>query len=345
VGLPKHKMKQETFITKYKPYSLSAFYATTQNEAGQREGAEIARVLETFLKIDDLNLLIVGEANSGKTTLLYALLREYYGLSQEDTIPETNIMIINNLKEQGINNYRNEMKTFCQSHCTIAGKKKIILVDDIDMVYEQSQQVFRNYIDKYSRKVHFIAACSNIQKVIESLQSRLHIVKITPPSIKKITNMAKRIMEENHIQMTDEAIGYLIRRSNHSIRNVVNNLEKIWIYSREEIVIDEKTCENLCSTISFYYFDQYLDALERNQLNEAIKIFYHIYDYGYSVIDILNYFFIYVKTCFLAETIKYEIMPFLCKYITVFHNTHENHIELALFTNDLYKNIWRKKAT
>lgn len=330
-------MKQDTFITKYKPYSLSAFYESEKNGA---EGAEISRVLDTFLKIDDLNLLIVGDSNSGKTTLLYALLREYYGLKPEDNIQETNIMIINNLKEQGINNYRNEMKTFCQSHCTIPGKKKIILVDDIDMVYEQSQQVFRNYIDKYSRKVHFIAACSNIQKVIESLQSRLHIVKIMQPSIKKITNLANKIIEENNIQITDDALSYLIRRSNHSIRNVVNNLEKIWIYSREGIVIDEKTCESLCSTISFYYFDQYLDALERKELDGAIKIFYHIYDYGYSVIDILNYFFIYVKSCSLNESAKYEIMPFLCKYITVFHNTHENNIELALFTKDLYKHIW-----
>lgn len=329
-------MKQDTFITKYKPYSLSAFYR-------DNEGIEIARVLQTFLKIDDLNLLIVGDSNSGKTTLLYALLREYYGLRPEDNIPETNIMVINNLKEQGINNYRNEMKTFCQSHCTIPGKKKIILVDDIDMVYEQSQQVFRNYIDKYSRKVHFMAACSNIQKVIESLQSRLHIVKIIQPSIEKINTLANYIIEENQIHIEKDAVDYLIHRSNHSIRNVINNLEKIWIYSREsDIHIDKPTCENLCSTISFYYFDQYLDALvNKKDLNAAIKVFYHIYDYGYSVIDILNYFFIYVKTCSLcSESDKYEIIPFLCKYITVFHNTHENNIELALFTNDLYKNIW-----
>lgn len=326
-------MKQDTFITKYKPYSLSAFYRG-------KEGQDIARVLQTFLKIDDLNILIVGDTNAGKTTLLYALLREYYGLRPEENIPETNIMIINNLKEQGINNYRNEMKTFCQSHCTIAGKKKIILVDDIDMVYEQSQQVFRNYIDKYSRKVHFMAACSNIQKVIESLQSRLHIVKIEPPTIEKITSLAQQIIGENKINIEELALNYLIRRSNHSIRNVVNNLEKISIYAREGDLITEKICENLCSTISFYYFDQYLEALERKDLNEAIRVFYHIYDYGYSVIDILNYFFIYVKTCSLDESRKYEIMPFLCKYITVFHNTHENNIELALFTNDLYKYIW-----
>jgi len=32
---------------------------------------------------------------------------------------------------------------------------------------------------------------------------------------------------------------------------------------------------------------------------------------------------------------KYRIIPFLCKYITVFHNIHEDGIELAVFTNNL----------
>jgi septum formation topological specificity factor MinE len=37
------------------------------------------------------------------------------------------------------------------------------------------------------------------------------------------------------------------------------------------------------------------------------------------------------------EVIKYEIIKVLCKYITVFHNIHEDEIELALFTNNIIK--------
>ena len=31
----------------------------------------------------------------------------------------------------------------------------------------------------------------------------------------------------------------------------------------------------------------------------------------------------------LSEEQKYQIIPYLCKYISVFHNIHENEIELA----------------
>ena len=53
------------------------------------------------------------------------------------------------------------------------------------------------------------------------------------------------------------------------------------------------------------------------------------------MIDILDYFISFVKqTLILSEEQKYEIIPFLCKYITIVHNVHENEIELALFTNN-----------
>ena len=92
----------------------------------------------------------------------------------------TNILTINSLKDQGISYYRYEVKTFCQTLCQLQNKKKFVVLDDIDYINEQSQQVFRNCIDKYSNNTNFIASCSNIQKVIDSFQSRVMIIKIKP---------------------------------------------------------------------------------------------------------------------------------------------------------------------
>ena len=58
---------------------------------------------------------------------------------------------------------------------------------------------------------------------------------------------------------------------------------------------------------------------------------------GYSVIDILDNYFIFIKSTKIInnENLKYEVIKLLCKYITIFHNIHEDEIELALFTNNL----------
>jgi DNA polymerase III delta prime subunit len=340
-----------SFIVKYKPYTIDHFFYDK----------DLLFVVKTLHEIDDLNILFVGSTGSGKTTLLYALIREYYGFSPTDNIPEHNIMFINNLKEQGINFYRGEMKTFCQSHSTIFGKKKMVIIDDMDNINEQSQQVFRNYIDKYKNNVNFITVCTNIQKVLESIQSRLHILKIPSTNDTMLKTIMENIIEKENIVIDNESKDYILKNSNQSIRSIVNNLEKIHIYGK---AVDINLCKKLCTNISFQLFEDYfrlimqsshssrenVASLERSEenrrlkaagiknVNEAIKILYEIYDYGYSVIDILDFMFSFVKkTDLLAENQKYEIIPILCKYITIFNNMHEDVIELALMTNNMCK--------
>jgi DNA polymerase III delta prime subunit len=293
--------------------------------------------LETLFLINDLNILFIGDTGLGKTTVLYCLLRDYYGLSKTDNLPETNIMFINNLKEQGIHFYRNEMKTFCQSHSSILNKKKVIVVDDLDNINEQSQQVFRNYIDKYKKNVHFISVCSNLNKIIDSIQSRLHLIPLYQPDETQIRHIMTEITTRENILLDSETEQYILSFSNNNIRILIQYLEKIAIIDRP---INIDLCKNICSNISFQYFDQYITKLQNRRISEAIAILYNIHDYGYSVIDIFDYFFTYIKTTSLiSEDVKYKIIPFLCKYITIFHNIHEDVIELTFFTNHLSKII------
>ena len=226
------------------------------------------------------------------------------------------------------------MKTFSQSHSTIYGKKKMIIIDDIDLINEQSQQVFRNYIDKYKHNVHFISVCTNIQKVIESIQSRVHIIQIQPPEKIQFRNILDTIIEKENIIMDDESKDYLLKFCNNSIRTIITNLEKIYILD-EPITIE--ICKTICSDISFQQFEEYIKLLKARNLIEAVKILYGIHDYGYSVIDIYDYLFTFIKqTEILSEYEKYKIIPFLCEYITIFHSIHEDIVELALFTKKLY---------
>ena len=312
-----------TFVNRYKPYYITDFFLDETH----------LLVLNALMEIDDLNLLIMGSECSGKTSLTHAIIRNYYNLDKNATLPEHNIMFINNLKEQGIQFFRNEMKSFCQSHSNIKGKKKLIIVDDIDSINEQSQQVFRNYIDKYGNNVQFISACTNIQKVNESLQSRLHILKISALQRKHLMETMDKIIAIEKLTIDAESREFMLNICNDSVRVLINYLEKIYILG-EPVTLEN--AHNLCSNISYMQFEKYIAALKIGKLNEAIEILYEIHDHGYSVIDILDYFFNFVKfTPNIEENVKYRMLPFLCKYITIFHKVHEDVIELAFFTNNL----------
>jgi DNA polymerase III delta prime subunit len=227
------------------------------------------------------------------------------------------------------------VRTFCQTCSSVKGKKKIIVLDDIDFINEQSQQVFRNCIDKYSHNVHFISSCSNSQKVIESLQSRLIIIKIKPLQRENLVKIMHKIKHLENIEISNDAEDFILNVSNNTAKILINYMEKFKLLN-ESITLELAT--NVCTNISFFSFEEYTQFLKNDQLNEAIKLLYSIYDKGYSVMDILDNYFIFVKiTTHLTEEQKYSVIPFICKYITVFHNIHEDEIELALFSNNLHK--------
>tara|TARA_Y100000389_G_C17469910_1_gene529422 strand:+ start:3806 stop:4819 length:1014 start_codon:yes stop_codon:yes gene_type:complete len=322
-----HAIKiKDTFTAKYKPYFIDEFSMS----------ASLKNAVRAFIEMDDLNILISGPACCGKTTLLYAILRDYYHLNRNDPIPENNVLFINNLKEQGINYYRNEMKTFCQSRCSIYGKKKLIIVDDLDMISDQCQQVFRNYIDKYKNNIQFVSVCTTVQKVIESIQSRLHIMNMEMPSHERVYSIMNEIIDKEQINLHEDAKKYILTFANYNVREVINYLEKLFILKKDEGEISLEQCKQCVSSISFHLFETYIQYIREGKTANAIAILYEIYDYGYSVIDIFDYFFHFVKlTHLLEEKERYLVLPFLCKYITYFHNIHEDIIEVALFTNDL----------
>jgi DNA polymerase III delta prime subunit len=318
------EVENKLFINKFQPIYFSDFEIDD----------EIYKVLNTLINMDKLNILLIGNMGSGKTSLLNALIKEYYK-GYNGTNYNDNILHINNLKEQGINYYRNDVKTFCQINSSIKNKKKIIVLDDIDLITEQSQQVFRNCVDKYSHNVHFISSCCNIQKVIESLQSRFIIIKIKPLQRENMSKILTKIKNISNITITPEAENFILNVSNNTAKILINYMEKFKLLN-ETITLE--LAINVCTNISFGTFEEYTMHIKNKQLKHAINIIYNIYDKGYSVMDILDNYFLFIKTTHIInETEKYKIIPFICKYITIFHDIHEDEIELALFTNNLIK--------
>lgn len=317
-------MFHKLFLQKYQPLTLDAFESVS----------EIKEILTTLIQMNNLNILFVGNIGSGKTTYLNATIQEYYN-NIDKSLQHDNILYINSLKEQGINFYRNDVKTFCQTCCTIKHKKKIIVLDDIDIINEQSQQVFRNCIDKYSKNVHFISSCSNPQKVIETIQSRFTIIKINSVAKTALYNISNNIISTEKLSIDDKAHEFIINISNNNPKILINYMEKVKLLGQH---IDIRVVTDVCANISFFIFEDYIQLLLRNDIAGAIKLLYDIYDKGYSVMDILDTFFIYVKlTNKLTEKQKYNAIPIICKYIMIFHNIHEDEIELALFTNNFFK--------
>lgn len=316
----------ETLLEKYKPTNINDFYFSQ----------EFKNLIDKLIELNELSVLITGHSSCGKTSLIDILINIYYN-SINKLKRKDNILYINPLKDMGIQYFRNEIKIFCQSYCNIKNKKKIVVIDDIDLIGDQTQQVLRNIIDNYSNNVLFLCSCNSISKVIDNLQSRLFIVKMPNIDNIKLERICKNIIVKENIDINQEAINFIIKISNNSPCLLINYLQVFYLLEKK---IDLQMAIELCTTINYYTFDKYYNYLKNNKINEAIECLTELYDQGYSVMDIYDAFYNYIKyTNEINEEIKYKIIPAICKYITIFHEIHENEIELAIFTNTLYKKI------
>ena len=136
-----------------------------------------------------------------------------------------------------------------------------------------------------------------------------------------------------NIDIEAEAQEFIVNVCNNTVKILINYMEKFKLLG-EKITLE--LAVKLCSNISFYTLEDYTRLVKENKLEESLTIIYDLYDRGYSVMDILDNYFIFIKyTDTINEDEKYKIIPCICKYITIFYNIHEDEIELALFTNNL----------
>ena len=307
-------MKQISFFEKYKPKTFDEFMLDK----------DLKMLLDAFLQIDNLNFFIYGNCGTGKSTLINIIINNYYKhyLDNREIINK-NIIYINTLNECGMNFLRNEIKTFCKIPSVIKNKKKILVIDDIDNINPQCQQIFRNFIDNYSHNVIFIGACTSLQKIISSIQSRIKIIKIPNINNVKIKNILNKIIENENIKLEKDAKEFLIQSSQNSIRILLTYIEKFYLLNK---VITLEECKKNLTNINYNLLASYTKNIfiEKKITNSLIEI-QSILKKGYSVIDILNEYYYFIKiTNILNETLKYNVITIICKYLG-FYRIIRNH--------------------
>ena len=89
------------FINKYQPDYLNDF---------QQLDETTVKLVKSLIHLNNLNILIVGDSGTGKTSIIKSVIKEYYGSGNEYN--HENVLVLNSLKEQGIQYYRNDLKIF-----------------------------------------------------------------------------------------------------------------------------------------------------------------------------------------------------------------------------------------
>lgn len=287
------------------------------------------QILKHFVQINFGSFLFVGPNGCGKTLMIEIFLNEYFSRYPKHVKMNEYILRINVLKEQGIHFYRNDLKYFCQNISTI---QKFVVMDDLDYLNEHSQQVIRNCIQKYSNNIHFIASCTNSKKVTETLNSMLLPIRLKTITSSVIEKLFERVVLEEHLDLTDDAKKYILQTRNNP-KKLLIDLQKCKLYG-ERLHLDD--IKNLLYDINHQTFDLFTETVKEGNRKKASQILLELYEEGFSVIDILSQYYEYMKFCeSFSDALKYKITKIVTKFVTIFHNLHEDSIELTFFAKNI----------
>ena len=311
-------MLNENYATKYFPQTLNDLPLDNK----------FIQILQKCISNNMLQILLVGDDDYIKLMVLQTIIKTL-------EIPRSEQLFISQIKDQGVTNMRYEIKHFSQTPSP--NSKKILVIDDIHMFSENIQKLFINNIDKWSKNIYIVVTCNNVYSVDECLVSRLFPLNI--PEMKKETLMKHidKICQIEHINLNKCYQEFIIQIAESNLQTIYHILHKCKLlqYDKE---VDYNLLKHTCTLIHVDEMREYFSIAKQGQLKKGYEYLMTISDKGYSVLDILNEMYLFIKiTNLLNEEEKYMSCKIISSYIVHFITIHEEELELLLFTQEIIK--------
>lgn len=206
-------MKDEfLFVEKYRPKKVSDIVLPK----------DIKETFQTFVKNKNIpNLLIVGKAGVGKTTVAKAILEEL----------GCDYIVINGSMNGNIDTLRNDIQQFASS-VSFTGGRKYVILDEADYLNANSTQpALRNFMEEYSINCGFILTANFKNKIIDPLQSRCSVIEFSIPKEERKTLAFEiylrlvSILNQEKISFEEEVLKKYVTKYFPDFRRTINEIQ------------------------------------------------------------------------------------------------------------------------
>jgi len=198
------------WVEKYRPTKLADMVLSESLRA----------YIEECKRKDEIpNMLLVGNAGTGKTTLAKVIINE---------ILDAQYLYINASEKNGIDEVRTSILTFAQTK-SLDGKIKVIFLDEFDNFTDAGQRALRNVMEEYAGNTRFILTGNYLHRIIQPIQSRCQVFTDFTPPIGEYAKRVGHILRTEKIQVGKdqiEKIKEVIRYHYPDLRRIINYIQR-----------------------------------------------------------------------------------------------------------------------
>lgn len=217
-------------------------------------------------------------------------------LSKQDP----NIIEIDAASNNGVDNIRDirdEVK-----YPPINGKYKIYIIDEVHMLSVGAFNALLKTLEEPPSHVIFILATTDPQKIpatIHSRTQRFDFKRILP---QEMFDAIKKYMEAEKINISDEAINYVIRLSDGAMRDALSILDQcISFYFGEEISLSKVI--NITGNIDDKNCCEFLNALNEKNVKKILDMTNKIVMDGKEISHFLSALIMFLRDCLVFKNI------------------------------------------
>lgn len=203
-------MKDILWVEKYRPESLKYIIG--------QDIEKIQSLIKDPMKMP--NFLFVSKCpGTGKSSVAFAIRKEI-------GIQSTDFMFTNSSDERKMDFIRTTLKSFAMTMRSNPDIPRLIMMDEIDGMREDSQKMLLGFIEKYKTNVRFILTANNEEDIIEPIKSRCVIIRFHNPPKDKIKVLLMDICTREQVTFELSAIDKIIDIHYPDIRSMINTLQE-----------------------------------------------------------------------------------------------------------------------
>jgi replication factor C subunit 2/4 len=282
------------WVEKYRPTNI--------NKVIQQE--EIKQLIATKKKLADLpHLLLYGPPGTGKTTTALSICKYIFNSDEEHIdnykkIIKERVLELNASDERGIKVVRDKIKTFAAqalNNYTNIPFFKIIILDEADVMTNDSQFALRRIMEQFSHITRFILICNYVTKIIPPLSSRCSRYKFNTINLSSMKTIISNILTNENVYFNnttiDDITQSIFNYSNGDLRKAITMLQRSVYISN---INEEPLTGNLIDDISGQIpkkliLELYNISINKNESYiDITKTLISILNKGYSSFGILN---------------------------------------------------------
>lgn len=269
---------------KYRPRTFGEVVEQGMAVTALKNAADNGRVGSAYL--------FSGARGTGKTTIARILAKRVNCLHPKDGEPcgecescvsiqtgtSLDVQEIDAASNRSIDNVRDLRENV--KFQPMSAKKKVYIIDEVHMLTTEAFNALLKTLEEPPEHVLFIFATTELNKIPETILSRCQTFAFRKVPLQIMQNFLKEICKREKIKAEDEALFWIARRGDGSVRDSLSFLEQSITYT-EGNVTAEKTRE----LIGFLPTELYLKLTEKlldpkSKFEEIVEPVHSVFNEG-----------------------------------------------------------------